>query len=162
MIQSRCNRDTLLDHDEYGPVGFSYYDNIKPTARNIYIITDPRVKLSTCTDMHAAQVHWLEQRFPNSKVQLTGGDLESDFLRLLLAPVLFRDSQSSFGLWAGMANKGEVWSVPLLARFSPGPTPDFGQSWHWVDTPVLYPETAIAANISKGDMGAIINWLQTH
>ena len=34
-------------------------------------------------------------------------------LRMLLAPTLFRDSQSSFGLWAAMANPGQVHSVPL-------------------------------------------------
>lgn len=162
VIQSRCSRETLLVHDEFGPVAFSYYSNIKTGAKNIFIVTDPRVKYRACVDIHAAQVKWLKQKFPSSNVKVIGGSLEHDFLRLMLAPVLFKDAQSSFGLWAGMANKGEVWSVPLLTRFTNNPSPDFGNRWHWSDAPVLYPEVARAANISRHDVKAIIDWLTSH
>lgn len=162
VIQSRCNRDTLLLHDEFGPVGFSYYSSIKPTARHIYIVRDPQVKLRTCAAIHAALVKWLQARYTNSTVQLIGGSLEHDFMQLLFAPVFYKDAQSSFGLWAGLANKGEVWSVPLLAKFNKNRKPDLGRHFHWVDSPVLYPEVAKAANISVYDTAAIIRWLESH
>ena len=44
---------------------------------------------------------------------------------MLLAPTFFRDSQSSYGLWAGMANPGTVHAIPLLAWIQqPGVTTD--------------------------------------
>lgn len=162
VIQSRCNKDTLLEHPEFGPVGFSYYTNIRPTTKNIYIVRDPHVKLHACRAIHAAQVTWLKARYPDNTVQIVGGSLVQDFMQLLFAPVLFKEAQSSFGMWAGMANKGDVWSAPLLARFTEHPKPDLGPNWHWVDAPVLYPDVAQAANISTHDISAIINWLQTH
>lgn len=162
VIQSRCSKDTLLVHDEFGPVAFSYYSSIQPTTQNIYIVRDPRVKVPTCAAIHEALVQWLKARHPKANIQVTGGSLERDFMQLLFAPVLFKDAQSSFGLWAGLANKGEVWSVPLLARYTKNHKPDLGSRWHWVDAPVLYPGVAQAANISKHDTAALIRWLEAH
>lgn len=162
VIQSRCSRDTLLKHEEFGPVGFSFYKHIKPTAKNIYIVADPKATWPLCLAIRKAKVKWLTAKFPASKVHVVGGSLHDDFAQLLFAPVLFKDAQSSFGLWAALANTGEVWSVPMLKKYTDRTTPGLGKAWHWVDAPVLYPHVAKEANVGAKDEAAIIKWLKEH
>ena len=112
-------------------------------------------------------------------------------LRMLLAPTLFRDSQSSFGLWAAMANPGEVHSVPLripdgrgdqrqsggqiarppteaeglpnpAPRIDPAATPDLGPDWVWSAAPVLYPSVAEGLGLSRDDPEGLLSWLERH
>jgi hypothetical protein len=163
VIQSRCSEDTLLSHPEFGPVGFSFYNSIDAAATQaIYIVAEPGRQLPACAAIRAAKVKHLAARYPNATVKVVGGRLEEDFLRLLFAPVLFKDAQSSFGLWAAVANKGQVLSVPMLSLYTNVTTPDLGRDWHWVHTPVLYPSVAAAAGIAKEDSEAIVKWLQEH
>lgn len=86
--------------------------------------------------------------------------MHEDFAKLLLAPVLYKDAQSSFGLWAALANRGQVWSVPLLGTYTNNTKPDLGVSWHWSDAPVLYPDVAAAKGITLDSPADIIKWLQ--
>lgn len=161
VIQSRCSNDTVLVHPEYGPVGFSFYANIPPAATRITVVADQHHRAPLCALLHDAQLAWLRARFPDAAVTLTGSrDPHLDFARLLLAPILFKDAQSSFGLWAALANRGEVWSVPLLPTYTNTTEPDLGPHWHWVDVPVLYPHVAAAAGITLDQPDAILQWLR--
>jgi len=162
VIQSRCSPDTILRHPEYGPVAFSFYSSISHTARNIVIVADLQSRTQLCADIHSAQVKWLKAKFPAADIRVEGGSMHQDFAKLLLAPVLFKDAQSSFGLWAALANRGNVWSVPLLDKFTQTTQPDLGPTWHWVDAPVLYPHVAEAAGISLHSPQGIIKWLETN
>eukprot|EP00882_Tetradesmus_deserticola_P011111 GHRQ01011748.1.p1 GENE.GHRQ01011748.1~~GHRQ01011748.1.p1 ORF type:complete len:342 (+),score=112.74 GHRQ01011748.1:47-1072(+) len=163
VIQSRCSEDTLLSHEEFGPAGFSFYRSINVTATQaIYIVAEPGKQLPACAAIRAAKLNHLAVLYPNSEVQMVGGSLEEDFLRLMFAPVLYKDAQSSFGLWAGLANRGQVFSVPMLPLFTNNTTPDLGRDWHWVHAPVLYPSVAASAGITINNTEAIISWLQEH
>ena len=84
---------------------------------------------------------------------------------MLLAPTFFRDSQSSFGLWAGMANNGNVHAIPLLASKQQGgvtTTPDLGLDWVWSTAPVLYPDVAKNLNLTLGDHEGLLEWLENN
>lgn len=162
VIQSRCSPDTILRHPEYGPVAFSYYSHISASATTIIIVTDLNERTQLCADIHAAQVRWLQERYPSAQVRVEGGSMHQDFAKLLLAPALFRDAQSSFGLWAALANRGEVWSVPLLHTYTNTTQPNLGASWHWLDAPVLYPHVAQEQGITLDKPQDIIKWLETH
>lgn len=160
VIQSRCSEETILRHPEYGPVAFSFYKDIPPGTKNILLVADLAKRIRLCADIHEAQVAWLRSKFPAAIVTLVGGTMHQDFARLLLAPVLFKDAQSSFGLWAALANRGSVWSVALLPNYTNNTKPDLGPSWHWSDAAVLYPHVAQAAKITLDDPAAIVKWLQ--
>jgi hypothetical protein len=163
VIQSRCSKGTLIGHPEYGPVGFSFYNTISAIdTKTIYIITNRANPMPACAAIRAALLQHLHGRYPGVRVHLVGGTREDDFFRMLFAPVLYRDSQSTFGLWAGMANKGLVHSVPMLRAFTDNVTPDFGDGWHWDNVPVLYPAVAAAHGIKADDADAIVNWLLEH
>lgn len=162
VIQSRCSPDTILKHAEYGPVAFSFYSSISSTATSIVVVTELRKRSQLCADIHASLVKWLKAKFPTADVQVSGGSLHQDFAKLLLAPVLYKDAQSSFGLWAAVANRGEVWSVPLLSVFTNNTQPDLGPKWHWVDAPVLYPHVAAAQNVTLDKPDGIVKWLETN
>lgn len=77
----------------------SFYSSISSSARNIIIVTDLKSRSQLCADIHAAQVKWLQAKYPVATVRVEGGSMHEDFARLLLAPVLYKDAQSSFGLW---------------------------------------------------------------
>eukprot|EP00877_Chromochloris_zofingiensis_P015247 jgi/Chrzof1/9977/Cz04g22180.t1 len=163
VIQVRCAKDTVLEHGEYGPVGFSYYNNIPDSTTTVYVVADPGIQHTVCSKIYQAQVEYLQKRYPSAKVLFVGGSIEEDFARMLYAPTLFKDSQSSFGLWAGVANSGQVFSVPLLTTsVNNHTTPDMGPAWHWVDAPVLYPHVASQQGITIDQHDKIIVWLQTH
>lgn len=85
-----------------------------------------------------------------------GGELWEDFARLARAPRLFKDSGSTFGLWAGVANQGEVWSTPIVVQRSSygnelsDRTVYLGDRWHWVtNVTVMLPKVAHAAGIPR-------------
>ena len=86
-------------------------------------------------------------------------------VRMLLAPTFFRDSQSSYGLWAGMANPGTVHAIPLLAWIQqPGvtTTPNLGPDWVWSAAPVLYLDVAQKLNLTLEDHEGLIAWLEAN
>lgn len=80
-------------------VSCSFYSSISSTAKNIVIVTSLEKRSQLCADIHAAQVKWLQARYPGVAVRVEGGSMHEDFAKLLLAPVLYKDAQSSFGLW---------------------------------------------------------------
>ena len=101
---------------------------------------------------------------------------------------MFRDSQSSFGLWAALANYGTVHAVPMLSFTQSHAcatlTPNLGADWVWSNAPVLYPQEAFSLNfttfdwgkpgphqkdrdafmknMTDGEWGAILNWLESN
>lgn len=77
----------------------SFYSTISSTAKNLIIVTDLKRRSQLCADIHAAQVKWLQAKYPAAAVRVEGGSMHEDFAQLLLAPVLYKDAQSSFGLW---------------------------------------------------------------
>jgi hypothetical protein len=163
VIQSRCSFQTLIEHMEFGPMGFSFYNSINAReTKTIRIIANRGSHVPACTAIRAAMLQHLHERYPDATIHLDSGSPEDDFFRMLFAPVFYRDSQSSFGLWAAVANKGLVHSVPMLRYFTENITPDLGDSWHWDHAPVLYPAVAAAAGIKKNDASAIVKWLREH
>ena len=86
--------------------------------------------------------------------------------RLVTAPTVFRDGQSSFGLWAVMANYGIVHAVPMLkftqTHSCATTTPDLGADWVWSTAPVLYPHEAERLNFTKMDRDAMLLWLESN
>lgn len=164
VIQARCSEDTMLRHPEYGPVAFSFYtDNIDlAVTKRILLVSETSPRDELCRRVNGAREEHLRRKLPGVEVEASGSNRGHDFARLLLAPVLFRDSQSSFGLWAGAANRGQVFSVPLLREFTNNTKPDLGEDWHWVDAPVLYPRVAEEEGITLKEPDKIIQWLQTH
>ena len=84
---------------------------------------------------------------------------------MMLAPTFFRDSQSSFGLWAGLANQGAVHAIPLLAwKQQPGvtTTPNLGPDWQWSTAPVLYPYMASQHKLTIEDHEGLLVWLENN
>jgi hypothetical protein len=77
----------------------SFYSSISSQSKNIIIVTDLKRRSQLCADIHAAQVKWLQAKYPAAAVRVEGGSMHDDFAQLLLAPVLYKDAQSSFGLW---------------------------------------------------------------
>jgi hypothetical protein len=126
VIRGPCTR--CFRHDpnpRYGPVAFSFYtQNIdRAAARRILLVSEPRARQDPlCGRLAEARHAHLEAAFPELEVVDAGAGRGRDWATLLLAPVLFRDSQSSFGLMAGLANKGQVRRLagrPLGGRCPP-------------------------------------------
>lgn len=63
---------------------------------------------------------------------------------------------------AALANRGQVWSVPLLSTYTNNTKPDLGPSWHWAESPVLYPHVAAEQGITLDKPEAIIAWLTSN
>jgi hypothetical protein len=103
---------------------------------------------------------YLQRLRPHANLKLISGSIEEDFTALWKAPLLIKDAQSTFGLWAGFAGKGVVYAVPMLSHLVLNTTPDLGAGWKWRDCPTLDPTVAKTANISAG--AAIISWLRDH
>jgi hypothetical protein len=161
IIQFRCEKETILVHDEHGPLAYSCYDAIPDTPKTIIIVAEPTQE-QICTTLLADLVQHLKIKRPSSTVAVQGGTIEEDFITLWQAPFLIRSSQSSFGLWAGFAGHGEVWSAPLLDRYAFNTTPNLGTSWHWLQCPILYPDVATRANLNISKPDGILEWLRTN
>lgn len=161
VIQSRCAPDTVLSHGEYGPVAFSFYANIPPDTKRVFIVTELKTRTSLCAQLHHAQQAHLQRLLPDANVSVIGGAPAEDFARLLFAPILYKDASSSFGLWAAVANTGVVHSTPLLSWYSShNLTPFMGLNWHWSEAPALYPSVANRLNLTADNPERIIQWLQ--
>lgn len=105
----------------------------------------------------------LQRIRPSANVTVVSGSVATDFARLLYAPILFKDASSSFGLWAAVASKGQVWSTPLFSVVSGhDPSPYLGLDWHWSGAPVLYPHVAKRLNLTLEDFDGIMKWLESN
>ncbi|GAX75545.1 hypothetical protein CEUSTIGMA_g2988.t1 [Chlamydomonas eustigma] len=163
VVQLRCAKDTILSHGEYGPIGFSFYSNL-PNPGRIFIIFSQQNTIEFCALLVDRIKRQLEKNYPTAKVEiLKNGTIFEDFFRMLLAPTFMRDSQSSFGLWAAMANRGRVHAVHMLPQL-PEVTdkPDLGPDWIWSEAEVLYPPKGKELGLSVERPEDIFKWLESH
>ena len=158
VIQFRCADDTLI-HYAYGPLAFSCYKAIPPDTRHIYVVVDPQSTHRTCAAILQALLSHLHSLYPNSRVSTMSGSVELDFITMWGADVLVRNSQSSYGLWAGFAATGAVWSAPMMEKSTLNATPDYGSQWNWLSCPILYPSVAAKNNLDRNSSIDIVTWL---
>jgi hypothetical protein len=52
--------------------------------------------------------------------------------------------------------------VPLLSTYTNNTKPDLGPSWHWADSPVLYPHVAAELGITLDTPEGIVAWLTSN
>ena len=122
-----------------------------------------RTRLSICRRKNETLHARLVARHPRAAVVHTDGDAFYDFAQLVFAPTLYKE-QSSFGLWAALANNGTVWSAPLYQHEPFHTIP----GWRWTAAPVLYPKVGAALGFPPSRDGvndkeeAIIKWLNEH
>jgi len=99
-----------------------------------------------------------------SQVEIVGGEVWEDFMRLVEAPILLM-GVSSFAMMAAVLNRGVV--------LMPGGTVDGPEvmaeaydgsrmTWYVSKAPVMTPSVAKAANLTLDDMPAILKWLREH
>jgi hypothetical protein len=148
-----------LVHGRYGPLAYSCYDVVPNDTSTIYVVANPS-KHQMCINMLGDLQAYLQHLRPRANLTLISGSIEEDFAALWKAPLLIKDAQSTFGLWAGFAGEGRVYAVPMLSHLVLNTTPDLGAGWNWRDCPTLDPKVAKAANISTGS--GVISWLRDH
>ncbi|CAF2980250.1 unnamed protein product [Rotaria sp. Silwood2] len=161
VTYDRCSEDTILDHSEYGPVGFSVFKYIPKTVTVLYYVYDARRTTFFCDILRREQTKYLKSIRPDIIIIKSSGSIWQDFAKLVYAPyVLVTYAGSSFALWATLANIGHVWIPPLYG----GMTPDVGSNYHWISTPVLYPSIGKQLNVTKpeniSDVNKLIKWLR--
>ncbi|PNW78237.1 hypothetical protein CHLRE_09g386759v5 [Chlamydomonas reinhardtii] len=180
VIQVRCAQDTLLAHGYYGPTAFSAYTTyLPPDTKRVFAIyahhghNGPAV-YTPCDKLVDAMGRFITQRRPGVSFGILGGEKWEDFARLVYAPVAFRDSMSSFGLWATLANTGRVFAPPGLAPIKDShksldyTLPYVDDTYRFVNVPVLYPEVARRLNLTTDladqspQIDRIIAWLESN
>jgi hypothetical protein len=152
VIQFRCDHETILDHPEYGPIHFSFYDPIPLHTTLITIVSEPMH--GTCNIILNHLKAYLLKKRPNTILNVESGTLYDDFARLVTAKTLFK-AMGSFGLWAAAANPHQVYSLPLY-QFDGGRYTFPAPNWIWSNAPVLLPGTT---NLDKNDIPGILHWL---
>ncbi|KAG2422771.1 hypothetical protein HXX76_015791 [Chlamydomonas incerta] len=179
-IQVRCSQDTLLGHGYYGPSAFSMYTTyLPPDTKRVFAIyahhghNGPAV-YAPCDKLVDAMGRYITQRRPGVSFAIIGGEKWEDFSRLALAPVAFRDSMSSFGLWATLANTGRVFAPPALAPIKDSyksliyTLPTVDDTFRFVNVSVFYPEVASRLNFTielkdqSPQIDRIIAWLESN
>ncbi len=115
-----------------------------------------------CAAKLAALQAQLAAWYPRAHVVLGDGwDVFEDFVHMVFAPTLIKDA-SSFGLWAGMANNGTVYSTRLPGAMHGGPDSFANPHWVWSNATVLYPSAAESLGLNVSDTEAVITWLREH
>ncbi|CAF1561881.1 unnamed protein product [Didymodactylos carnosus] len=160
VVFDRCSRDTILDHDEFGQLAFSAFRCVPEAVTILYQVYAKARTTSLCDALRRAQITYLSRVRPDIVVIPSPGNLWQDFAKLVYAPyVLVIYAGSSFALWSTLANVGEVWMPPLYG----GMTPDVGSNFHWINTPILYPNIGRELNLTSPgnitDSDKIIEWL---
>ena len=153
VIQFRCDHETILDHPEYGPIHFSFYDPIPLDTPLITIVSEPMH--GTCNIILNHLKAYLLKKWPNTTLNSESGTIYDDFARLVTAKTLFK-AMGSFGLWAAAANPHQVYSLPLY-QFDGGRFTFPAPNWIWSHAPVLLPGTT---NLDKNDIPGILRWLE--
>eukprot|EP00195_Chlamydomonas_chlamydogama_P016814 CAMPEP_0202912310 /NCGR_PEP_ID=MMETSP1392-20130828/57399_1 /ASSEMBLY_ACC=CAM_ASM_000868 /TAXON_ID=225041 /ORGANISM="Chlamydomonas chlamydogama, Strain SAG 11-48b" /LENGTH=357 /DNA_ID=CAMNT_0049603175 /DNA_START=225 /DNA_END=1298 /DNA_ORIENTATION=+ len=184
LIQKDCAADNFLLGGPTSLVGFSYYRSAPPTTQRFLIVhhLGATRKYAPCAVLYRALASYLREHYPAAKVMVVADHLVQDFTRLTYATTVFRDSQSSYGLWACLGNLGTggtVYSVPLRdlptdttkVSASPPLTPDWGPNWHWATgAKVLYRDVLIQAGLPLRNHSSdptprltdVIAYLRTH
>ena len=159
VIYIRCSKDTVLDHPEYGPVAFSFYDTIPHSTRRITVVSHAESISASpfCTAHNRTLFEHMAHRRPRARLEYSSGGIWEDWAKLVYAPTLYRDP-GSYSLWAALANTGTVHSAPLYANHPdlvPGGIVFDG--WSWTNAPVLYPHTVQGMRLENA-----LEWLESH
>ncbi|KAG2500535.1 hypothetical protein HYH03_001312 [Edaphochlamys debaryana] len=173
LIQVRCSSDTLLWHSSYGPAAFSFYvRNLPAYVRRVYALHAQHGFMSPayfepCERIVKALGEYITAHRPDVKFEIVGGERWEDFARLILAPVLFIEGGSSWGLWAALANTGRVFHPPFLAPVWDGRgeaggflKPRVHPRFVVADANVLYPDVGHQQGLNAEDVDGIIRWLE--
>ena len=160
VVYDRCERGTILGHDEHGPIGYSAFQYIPRTVTIVRQVYAAARNTSFCNALRQSQIAYLHRIRPDITVIPSPGSIWEDFAKLVYAPhVLVMSAGSSFSLWSTLANIGHVWTPPLYG----GMTPYVGRNFHWIKTPILYPNIGRKLNIintgNATDNKKIIDWL---
>lgn len=163
VVQFRCAQDTLV-HSEYGHFAYSCYRKVVTSkTTRVFLLVDPNSKsVPLCKEMLSDLTMFIQHNYPNVTVTRKDAGLEEAFLFMMNAPILLRNSQSSFGLWAGFSGKNIVWSAPMIPYLTLNTTPPLGPGWNWLHCPVLYPDIARKHGLSTLSSTSVIGWLRTH
>ena len=163
VVQFRCARDTLV-HAEYGHFAYSCYRNVVTSkTKRLFLLVDPHSKsVPVCKDLLSDVTMFIQATYPNVSVTLKESGVEESFVFMMSAPILLRNSQSSFGLWAGLSGSNTVFSAPMISYLTLNTTPALGLGWNWLSCGVLYPEVAKKNGVSMTSSTSIIQWLRTH
>lgn len=162
VMYDRCSNDTILDHPEHGPVAYTAFRYIPKTVKKLYQVYNNIRNNSLCKALRQAQRTYLKRLRPDITVISSSDDLWSDFTKLVYASyVLIMSAGSSFSLWSTLANAGHVWA-PLYG----GMTPNLGNNYHWINTPILYPSIGKNLNFTSVehiiDRNKVIDWLMNN
>ncbi|CAF3948959.1 unnamed protein product, partial [Rotaria sp. Silwood1] len=123
VVFDHCERNTMIHHYEYGPVGFSALQCIPKIVKTVYRVYAKDRTNFYCDAIRTAHANYLRQTRPDISVIHFPGDIWEDFAKLVYAPyVLVMYAGSSFALWSTLANVGHVWIPPVYG----GMTPDVG------------------------------------
>lgn len=156
VIQYRCAQDTLYAAG-YGPMGYTCYSDIPTRTSRIFIVTSMGTPL--CEEVIFDLKQYLSVLRPAANISILAASVSEDFSALTHAPFLIRHGQSTFGLWAGIAGSGTVYSIPL--PYALNNTPFLGSNWIWRDCPIMKP--FVVQNHSQQDLKDIVlKWVQTH
>lgn len=185
VIYVRCWDDTLLRHPEYGPTGFSLYNDAKYSTDILVLQGRGLTELdshtrSLCGQIEPARLAYLHKLNPKANITVVSNSVFEDFRLLVHAPDLYLDV-STYGLIAGMANTGSVHLTPMFGTQFESP------GFHWSDAAVLLPDVAeielnfschshckntpkcYCNNAAEGptsvthdEMQRMIHWLETH
>jgi hypothetical protein len=170
VLWDRCAEDTVASHSEHAPVGFSAIELVPESIRRIfYVYSAEGFKQKLCQEIQQARIEHIKQTRPSVEVILSPGSMEEDFAKLVFAPnVLVVSSGSSFGLWATLANTGNVWMPLPYGGFTPYVRPNY----HWLTSvPMLTTDvcekelnldTRVSTPVRSTYGPVIIKWLQEH
>lgn len=164
VIQLRCE---ILKHVAYGPNAFSIYDNLPYDIEDILIIHpllphtegDPNGFCKPILNRLMEHIHTIR---PESKIHEISQTRELDFAAFVKASVVIREVSSTFSLFSALASNGHVYSSRRKSyHLADVGYPNFGDKWHWTDTPMLIPEETKFHNNSPSQ-NQVIEWLLTH
>eukprot|EP00187_Rhodella_violacea_P004228 CAMPEP_0174913738 /NCGR_PEP_ID=MMETSP0167-20121228/80477_1 /TAXON_ID=38298 /ORGANISM="Rhodella maculata, Strain CCMP736" /LENGTH=256 /DNA_ID=CAMNT_0016158473 /DNA_START=852 /DNA_END=1622 /DNA_ORIENTATION=+ len=70
VIHDRCDRDSVLSHGEYGPIGFSFYNHIPEATTRIFIVGNEIAykRFKTCRRIRGALVKFLRSIRTNATI----------------------------------------------------------------------------------------------
>lgn len=169
VVHSRCAGDTWLEHPTYGPVAFSFYDNMPADAKNIVIITElyTAANHKGCNAKLQALMARLQARNPNARVYTADFDLFDAYAALTVAKTIYRE-YSTLSYWAALANGNSP-----TVYYPAGEEDHLDGLDGWVardslvlksrqDCPPYCPKPNPPLTSSNEDVPRVIQWLETH
>lgn len=175
VVYDRCEEgDSIFAHALYGPAGWSLYDSIVCGEDcTLTIVCIPQTEHGACLSKRTALLEHLYRKYPHAHIQqscthtrclsekhdISGAtDAFDSFARIVFAPHLYADL-STFALWGGLANAGQV-RMPAEGSFiySNFTVPGF----HWTNTSSLVgpqPRMLTGKHLNRLTM---VEWLRNH